>query len=167
MEVRGAPPDRHMGYNARVGPRQEKRMRQYIRHPAGIPLEVKISDHPGPSEDRLNNVSIGGLSFRSQDRLRPGDRVTIRIPLLGGAGQLHGQVVWCNALCGAYEIGVTFLDTEEAFRTRMVEQICYIEQYRSQVLEREGRRLTSEEAAAEWITKFADSFPEMKQDQSS
>lgn len=136
-------------------------MREYIRHPSSIPLEVRISDRSACREDQLSNVSVGGLSFRSDGRLTPGDRVVIRIPLLGDAAQVSGRVVWCNRQSGAYEIGVTFLDTEQAFRTRMVEQICHIEQYRNEVLEREGRSLTSEEAAAEWVAKYAASFPDM------
>jgi len=135
-------------------------MREYIRHPSSIPLEVMISDQSGYQEDRLNNVSIGGLSFRSQSELGPGIRVVIRIPLLGDSAQVHGQVVWCNKLREAYEVGVAFLDKEEAFRTRMVEQICHIEEYRNHILESEGRELTSEQAATEWIAKYADHFPQ-------
>jgi hypothetical protein len=142
-------------------------MREYIRHPSSIPLEVRTSGESDYSEDCLSNVSVGGLSFRFPNRLRPGDRVTIRIPLLGEFAQLSGQVVWCNRLRDAYEVGVAFLDVEQAFRTRMVEQICHIEQYKNQVLEQEGRRLTSEQAAAEWIAKYADTFPELNEDRSN
>ena len=136
-------------------------MREYIRHPSSIPLEVKISDRVGSHGDYLNNVSIGGLSFRSQERLNLGVRVTIRIPLLGEFAQVSGQVVWCNKLRDAYEVGVAFLETEEAFRTRMVEQICHIEEYKNQIWENEHRQLTSEQAAAEWIKKYAGDFPQL------
>ena len=136
-------------------------MREYIRHPSNIPLEVKITDRPGSRDEFLNNVSMGGLSFRSQDRLDTGVTITIRIPLLGDYVQVNGQVVWCNKLRDAYEVGVAFMDTEEAFRTRMVEQICHIEQYKNEVWEREHRQLTSEQAAAEWIKKYADTFPQL------
>lgn len=142
-------------------------MREYIRHPSSIPLEVKISDHPGHRNEYLNNVSVGGLSFRSKEKLSTGVLITIRIPLLGEFVQVSGQVVWCHKQREAYEVGVAFLDTAEAFRTRMVEQICHIEQYKNQVLEEEQRRLTSEQAAAEWIKKYADSFPQLTTDQSN
>jgi hypothetical protein len=42
---------------------------------------------------------------------------------------------------------------------RLIEQICYIEHYRQEVLISEGRKLTSEQAALEWIEKFAQDFP--------
>jgi hypothetical protein len=45
------------------------------------------------------------------------------------------------------------------FALRMVEQLCHIEQYRLEILQRDGRWLTSEAAAAEWINRFAGQFP--------
>lgn len=142
-------------------------MREYIRHPSTIPLEVKIADFPGHREEYLNNVSVGGLSFRSQDRLDTGARITIRIPLLGELVQVGGQVVWCHQVRNAYEVGAAFLNVEEAFRTRMVEQICHIEEYRTQVWEQEHRQLSSEQAAAEWIKKYAGTFPQLDVDKSN
>jgi len=41
----------------------------------------------------------------------------------------------------------------------MIEQICHIRQYRAEVLATEGRQLDGDQAAREWIQKFADDFP--------
>jgi hypothetical protein len=41
----------------------------------------------------------------------------------------------------------------------MIEQICHIEHYRKEVKLVEGRELSSEEAADEWITRYAGDFP--------
>jgi hypothetical protein len=41
----------------------------------------------------------------------------------------------------------------------MVEQICYIEHYRKEVRATQGRVLTAEEAAREWIERNAGRFP--------
>jgi hypothetical protein len=41
----------------------------------------------------------------------------------------------------------------------MIEQICHIESYRRDVAQQEGRQLTTEEAAVEWISRYASSFP--------
>lgn len=136
-------------------------MREYIRHPSSIPLEVNIADLPERQNEYLNNVSVGGLSFHSTKKLETGARITIRIPLLRDFIQVSGQVVWCNKLGDSYEVGVAFQDKEEAFRTRMVEQICHIEQYRNEVWQHEHRQLTSEQAAVEWIKKYAKTFPEL------
>jgi hypothetical protein len=42
----------------------------------------------------------------------------------------------------------------------MVEQICHIEHYKREVAEREGRELSGQQAAKEWIAKYAASFPQ-------
>jgi hypothetical protein len=42
----------------------------------------------------------------------------------------------------------------------MVEQVCHIETYRRTVAGTEGRELSAEQAALEWIAKFAASFPD-------
>ena len=40
----------------------------------------------------------------------------------------------------------------------MVEQICHVEHYRRQVRQIEGRQLDGEEAAQEWVSKYAADF---------
>jgi hypothetical protein len=42
----------------------------------------------------------------------------------------------------------------------MVQQVCSIENYRREVQQREGRALTTQEAASEWIAKYAGRFPD-------
>lgn len=42
----------------------------------------------------------------------------------------------------------------------MVEQIYQIEEYKKHVMAREGRQLSIEAAAQEWIEKYAAQFPE-------
>ena len=61
-------------------------------------------------------------------------------------------------------MGVEFLDRDDSFRARMVEQVCHIEQYKRQVLETEGRVLNGEQAAKEWIRRYAASFPNLLPD---
>ena len=46
-----------------------------------------------------------------------------------------------------------------AFGLRMVEQVCYIEQYRRDIELMEHRTIDSEHAAKEWVAKFGSSFP--------
>jgi hypothetical protein len=60
-----------------------------------------------------------------------------------------------------YELGVTFLEAEDAFRARMVEQLGHIEDYRRSVQRIEGRELDMDEAAHEWIEKYAANFPQI------
>jgi hypothetical protein len=59
-----------------------------------------------------------------------------------------------------YLLGITFHSKSEAFRMRMVEQICHIEVYRKAMYANQGRCLSHEEAAAEWIARYSKDFPE-------
>lgn len=134
-------------------------MRQFIRHPSSIPLEYSVKDIPSDPQSMLN-ISEGGLSFISKNRLELGSLITITIKTLKPDTQLIGRVVWNNELdSGEYLVGVKFTESEH-YRARMVEQICYIEQYRRRIFEEEGRDLSSEEAANEWISHYASRFPD-------
>ena len=48
----------------------------------------------------------------------------------------------------------------ESFRGRMQAQCCRIQDYRLEVLHNEGRRLSHDEAALEWIERYAEAFAE-------
>jgi len=74
--------------------------------------------------------------------------------------EAEGVVAWCHQRGDGFVVGVSFDDVEVSYALRMVEQLCYIEQYRIEVMTQEGRHLDLEEAAREWIQKFAHSFPQ-------
>lgn len=133
-------------------------MRKYIRHPSDIPIDFRIQDMPAYHE-ALRNISLGGLAFRSTQRLPIGSVLELSISAVEPAFRAQAQVAWCLKRKEDYEIGVQFVDRDDAFRARMVEQVCHIEHYKREVLQREGRRLSGEQAALEWIGKFAAEFP--------
>ena len=136
-------------------------MRKYIRHPAQIPIEIVREFKHSSCLEHLSDISYGGLKFDSRVCLPKGNHIVIRISLADESYEINGHIVWCNKKEEGCEIGVEFSGESEAFRVRMVEQVCHIEQYRKQVLEEEGRELSSQEAAFEWINKFAQKFPEL------
>ena len=109
--------------------------------------------------DKLNNVSLGGLSFLSSQPLPGASQVSVTFPLLDQQHSLTGKVVWNRKQAQGYEIGLQFDDPDQLYCLRMIEQVCHIEHYRREVEIREGRRLNSEEAASEWISRFAGKFP--------
>lgn len=133
-------------------------MRGFIRHPTDIPLEVQHDRHPVDCRN-LRDVSHGGLSFRFAERLAPGATVKLRIPAVTPPFEANSRVAWCQADGAAWHIGVEFLDSDDLFRARMVEQVCHIEHYRREMREKHGRSLSSQAAALEWISKFAPGFP--------
>ena len=136
-------------------------MRQFIRHPAEVPIQVQSGSAEEAVSHRTQNVSFGGLAFSSSATLEPGTLVTLRIPYLQPAFEaISARVAWCDAEGARYVVGVQFADAEMAFRMRMVEQVCHIESYRQHIQQHEGRQLTPEQAAEEWISRYASSFPD-------
>ena len=135
-------------------------MREYIRHPTDIPIEFQLDSPALKQTESLTNVSQGGLSFRSRTPLATGAVIQIRIALQQPPYQARARVVWCRPSDSGFDIGVALLDPDEIFRTRMVEQLCYIENYKQMVLRTQGRQLSSQDAALEWIDKFAAKFPQ-------
>lgn len=135
-------------------------MRHFIRHPSDVPIEVQGSPERDYVRRCTKNVSFGGLAFTSDAAIEPETIIALRFPYLKPAFEVPAaRVAWCQNEGSQYAVGVQFINYEEAFRVRMVEQICHIESYRREVAQREGRELTSEEAALEWINRFASSFP--------
>ena len=137
-------------------------MRNFIRHPSDIPIDFQLEDLVIDATDYLKNVSHGGLAFHSRQALPVDAIIRLKIPLIDPVFQTLGRVTWCRPQAQHYEIGVEFLDEKDAFRARMIEQICHIEHYKQEVLENEGRQLSGEQAAIEWIKKFAREFPQYK-----
>lgn len=141
-------------------------MRQFIRHPSCIPIDIAIDEpEPGaPSQEqstrvKMTNVSTGGLAFRLLHPVLVGAGLTISMPEIWPDYSATGKVVWCSECdTGEYEAGVKFDQPDEAFKARMVAQYCHIEDYRREVRERDGRELSSDEAAREWITRYAEEF---------
>lgn len=133
-------------------------MRHFMRHPATIPIEVNVLHSSEQAQSQLCNVSGGGLSFESPFEAEAGALISLRIPCVSPVFESTAKVAWCREIASGYELGVEFLDQDDVFRARMVEQVCHIENYKEQVQKTEQRKLSSEEAAREWIAKFAEGF---------
>ncbi len=137
-------------------------MRQFIRHPVDMPIEIGTAVSGPSSAVHTHDISVGGLALRSGAAVAPGTDVDIRIAYVEPAFEAHARVAWCHPHEEqGFELGVTFLDAQDAFLARMVEQVCHIEDYRQSVCRLEGRHLSAEEAAHEWIARFAAQFPEI------
>ena len=134
--------------------------REFIRHPSDVLIEVSAAPGAPSMRRHSHDLSFGGLAFVSDVPLEASDAVAIRIPEVHPPFEAEARVVWCQQASDHYIIGVRFREEEDAFRVRMVEQVCSIESYRNEVREREGRVLTSGEAAQEWIRRYAADFPD-------
>jgi len=135
-------------------------MRNYIRHPTSIPIHIKAGGYD-INKLSLQNLSAGGLCFVTDADIKVGACIDFLIPVVKPDYIGKGIVVWRRKQAAKkYEVGLRFTSNDEFFRTRMVEQVCQIEDYRHKVEEQDGRTLNSEEAAMEWISKYAKDFGE-------
>ncbi len=135
-------------------------MRAYIRHPSEFPIELSTVTHSEPTggTDRLLDVSAGGLCCLSHCAYQRGERVSVRIPVGDPGFEAEGTVAWCRPDQGRFRVGIAFSEASLAFSARMVEQVCHIERYHKSLRE-QGREVSEEAAALEWISKYAKSFP--------
>jgi len=132
-------------------------MRAYIRHPTSIPIQVCAGSHE-ESQVKARNLSSGGLCFMTDVPVKVGTVVEFEIPITKPDYHGRGVIVWRREKSPKqYEVGIRFTSDNEFFRTRMVEQVCQIEDYR-QRLALKGKQLTSEQAALEWIERFSGTF---------
>jgi len=135
-------------------------MRRFIRHPSSVPISFDVVECGRvAASSELINVSRGGLCFHSEVPIPEGANIQLKISIDKPPFEASGQVAWCRSDDETFIIGVAFNDGDVAYSVRMVEQVCYIEHYRRWVLQGEGRELTSEQAAKEWIEQYAKDFP--------
>lgn len=136
-------------------------MRRYIRHPSDIPIAYYAEKSKEHFRESLKNISTGGVAFRSREYIQPGSSIVVYIPVMQSPLKIPGLVVWCHKKKTHYAVGLKFVDQESEFRMRMVEQVCHIEHYKKEILKKEGRLLSGDEAALEWIERYAKDFPEL------
>lgn len=135
--------------------------RRFIRHPTQSPIVCRRQGHRRRRLADLRNIGFGGMAFVSQESFAPGDLVTVEYPALTVSG-LSGEVVWSGDLGDGthrHLCGIRFLERSMFLRARLVEQLCHIEAYRRDQREKNGRDLTPNEAASEWIATTASGFP--------
>lgn len=133
--------------------------REYLRHTVNVPLQVKVLDAVAGDGEGVN-ISHGGLAFLSDECLQTDQIIELRIPTVNPPFEAQARVKWCRPEGKRYLVGVQFLQADDAFQSRMVQQVCAIEQYRQEVQQNEGRVLDTQQAAAEWIEKYAGRFPD-------
>src|SRR3972149_835317 len=104
-------------------------MRQFIRHPANIPIEVASDDPLAQGTRQLRNVSLGGLAFESDVRFEPEAIVKVRIPFVNPAFETRARVVWCSVRAGRYELRGPFLGAPGALVGGLVGQGGHHEDY--------------------------------------
>ncbi|WP_374440395.1 PilZ domain-containing protein [Pseudomonas panipatensis] len=134
-------------------------MRQFLRHPCDLPVELIIRKQTFLPRQRLYNISLGGVACNAPRGFRRGTSIELHIPLLGDAARYPGVVAWSRKLTDDYLVGIAFIDEDTLFRARMVEQVCQIEHYRRRRELESGEVQSIESTALEWIAHNAADFP--------
>jgi Tfp pilus assembly protein PilZ len=106
--------------------RSEKR--KYPRHPVEISIDYKISGESTSKTDLTQNISFGGLCFQARSEVAPDTLLTLRFPTINPNFEVAGKVAWCSVIKGKVEVGVQFLDENDAYRARMIEEICHLKE---------------------------------------
>ncbi len=134
-------------------------MQEDTKKTSSLSLDSLVADE----FDFLREIGPSGLVFVSATPMKPGDSIQLRLPRECPVLETTGLVSSCRPEKGHFAIGVDFADKVDRFQARMVQQVCHIEHYRKELREREGRDLSRQEAALEWIRKFAHDFPALEE----
>jgi hypothetical protein len=134
-------------------------MRRFVRHPSSIPIELSVARVHPPGTPAFRNVSRGGFACTVAEPLPVGSAVQLRIPMIWPEYHGSGVVAWCHKTEPAYEVGIQF-SAQQSFSAKMAGQLAQIEQYRLHLQQSEGRTLSNEQAAIEWIALYAKDYSE-------
>jgi len=138
--------------------------RRFIRHPLCFPLSYKVLDkvltqHKEASSTTIN-VSIGGLLFAAKHPADTGSKILIQMPFQDRTFNVHAKIVHCtrNPETKLYNIGVCFYRMSDAFKTKLIEQLYLISEFRDMRSIQLGREVSLEEASREWIKRYSKRF---------
>ena len=134
----------------------------FIHHPAEVPVKIAVSDNQFPLQS-IDETACMGVYIHTSTCYPVNSCVEVEINVQSPAFFAKGYISSSEPVKEGigYETGIVFDCPETAFAVRMIEQVCYIEQYRQKVSLTEGRELTIDSAATEWITQYAANFPEL------
>ena len=139
--------------------------RRFIRHPISMPLSYKVIKKSSKEEQAKErsetiNVSLGGLLFSGKRPVESGSIVMIKMPFESRVFNIRAKVVRCgkNVETKIYDIAVSFLRTQEAFKAKMIEQIYLIAEYRNLLELQTGKDVSIEEASHKWIKRYSARF---------
>ncbi|MBN1687575.1 MAG: PilZ domain-containing protein [Candidatus Omnitrophica bacterium] len=134
--------------------------RKFYRHPLCMPIQYQDLISKNLERSSSVDLSEGGMCVLGNRFIAKGTRVQVKVPVGDQIFQIVGQIAYCNRVSSLdrYRIGVEFLDQTSVFRTKLAVQVHEIQQYRKRVSSEIGRDVSEEEAARQWIEKYAQHF---------
>jgi hypothetical protein len=124
---------------------------------------VHPRDGGGDIISAVADLGDGGIAFPSPRELPLESVVDVSLPIGDRAFSLAGSIASCqpNPAGGQYRIGVAFLHPMMSFRMKLAEQVLRIHELRREISDEQGRHVTTEEAAREWVTRHAEEFADI------
>jgi hypothetical protein len=106
------------------------------------------------------DISLGGLSFVWPSKLSKGSLLTISIPVKEKVFDVKARVAYCKGYKNSnhFRAGVSFINSPDAFKARLAEEVLQIIEYQKKVSRELGYELPEEEAAKRWVHERADKF---------
>jgi hypothetical protein len=108
--------------------------RQYLRHPAEVPIEVCPMSGPVPLIEQTVNVSQGGMAFESDIAWEKDAMISVQI-MFNPPIQLFGKVAWCRQNGQRFSVGIEFLEKTETQKQDVVDEVCQVEMYKKMLSE--------------------------------
>jgi hypothetical protein len=139
-----------------------EKIRIFKRCKSSLPIDVKIGDLAVHEKDYLIDISLGGLSFKSRSKVDIGTVIEITIPLTYPVYQTLGKVLWCKKEKNFYNVGIKYILPNNKPTVEAVEQVCDISAYRSEIYKKEGKVVSSEDAALRWLNEYIKQFESNK-----
>lgn len=127
-------------------------------HPQLSPIELALTPQLiVASYAPALRASNLGFSCSWPRPFQQGQPLRLRIPAITREIATDVLVMQCTATDTGFVLKLAVLDQEQEFQFRMLLQLSHIHLYHQQ-LDHQGRRLSRNEAAKEWIGHFADTF---------
>ena len=132
----------------------------FIKHPLDYPYHLTASDRVIEHQhDDIDAVQLGGVVFEMAKPYAAGTVLELEISIRGDVYSFHGKVVFVRDKGNVSDVGFWLQNGEDLNQFRMVEQLCCIESYRNRIYQADGRQLSSQRAACEWVKKYAGALP--------
>jgi hypothetical protein len=133
----------------------------FIKHPDDQPISLRCLRQPANNFNAQRYRISGGVRISVNELVEPGAIIEIETRIQDRVVSFQGRVIWIKeSPSKSKQLGLVFDNAEEAYRARMIEQLCHIEHYLRRQ-NAEGRTLNARHAANEWINRYSPDFPQI------
>ena len=145
--------------------------RSVVRHAIELPIRYRVlSERRQMSGTRsqltnpqkTKNISDSGLLFLATEYFKVGTLLELSLPVKEKVLTIEGCVVHASqdSESGLFRTGIHFPKIDSVFKVKLAEQVYQIDQFRKSLSRQEGRLVSEEEAAHQWIEEHSSDFAE-------